>query len=276
MSKKISILGVKINHDLQEDLLNDAASIFANNKKKSGKARYIVTPNPEIILAAQKDKKFKKILNAAYLSLPDGTGVIWAGAMLRGKTNLFRAIKEMVMIFLGRGNSPFSERITGADFTLKLCHRLKSGVRIFLLGGGIGVAEAAGKKLLQENPELIIAGCSSASATPSHDLKLRRIINQSQANLLLVAFGAPKQEKWLYRNLPHLHTLQLALGVGGTLDFLSGNIKRAPEWIRKPGLEWLYRLIKQPSRIFRIINATFIFPYIFIKKNKEATKHKQP
>ena len=198
--------------------------------------KQIVTVNPEFVLAAQKDREFKKILNQAELSVPDGFGLKIAGIILEEK---------------------IGERITGVDLTWELAKMAaEKGDSIFLLGARSGVAEKTAKRLKFLYPNLKIAG--TYAGKPEEGGIIERI-NKSGADILLVAFGAPKQEKFIYQ---HHHELKckLAMGVGGTFDYISGIMPRAPRWMRSLGLEWLYRLIKQPSRLGRIFRAVIIFP----------------
>ncbi|MBU1992726.1 WecB/TagA/CpsF family glycosyltransferase, partial [Patescibacteria group bacterium] len=134
------------------------------------------------------------------------------------------------------------------------------GKRIFLLGAAKGVAEEVKEKFKKAK----IVGTYEGSPAPKQEKKIRELIVNSGTEVLFVAYGAPAQEMWISRNLKFLKTVRLAVGVGGAFDFLSGKVKRAPGWMRKIGLEWLYRLIKEPRRIRRIINAVIKFPYKII------------
>lgn len=135
-------------------------------------------------------------------------------------------------------------------------------IRIFFLGAQPGVAEKTAQTL-QKNMGLQssqIAGTASGSPHSNDEEEMRKLINNAKPDILFVAFGAPKQELWLERNLPYLQTVKVAIGVGGAFDFIAGIRKRAPHWMQKLGIEWLYRVIQQPSRIRRIYNATVKFP----------------
>ncbi|MBI2334188.1 WecB/TagA/CpsF family glycosyltransferase [Candidatus Daviesbacteria bacterium] len=199
MMKKY-ILGVKI-----DDVNMDEALEIVHQWLQKSEKRYIVTPNPEFIMTAQKDPEFKETLNNADLSIPDG-----AGLKLSGR------IKNIV---------------AGVDLMERLVDKSRDwGVTVGLLGGGPGVAEKAAECLQKKYPKIKIDNIAP--------------------DILFVAFGAPKQEKWIVQNLPKLK-VKVAMGVGGAFDYLSGKVPRAPEFLRSLGLEWLFRLIIQPWRIKR-------------------------
>jgi len=202
--------------------------------------RQIVTVNPEFLVATQHDEEFKKILNAADLSVPDGFG-LKIGAWLSGQK--------------------LGERITGVDLTWEIAKLASErGWSVFLLGGKSGVAYKTAQRLKLVHPKLKIAG-TYAGSPEERGIVVK--INSTKPNILLVAFGAPKQDKFIYNNRTRLNT-QVAMGVGGTFDFISATTPRAPKWMRALGLEWLYRLIHQPSRIGRIFTAVVKFPLMVI------------
>ncbi len=207
------ILGVKIDDVNMSEALEIVHGWLQKSKKK-----YIVTPNPEFLITAQKDLEFRKILNDADLSIPDGMGL-----KLSGK------IKNTV---------------TGVDLMEKLVERSADwGVTVGLLGGSDGVANKTAECLQKKYPDLKISFVSSHNT-------LYMIHN---TDLLFVAFGHPKQEKWIVQNLPKLN-VKVAMGVGGAFDYISGKVPRAPKWIRDLGFEWLFRLAVQPWRIKRQIS----------------------
>lgn len=233
---KTAILGVGIDNLILSEALGKAER-FLN----SGKINFIATPNPEIILKAGKDEEFRKILNSADLALADGVGLIFASRFLK---------------------TPLKERISGVDFMLALCGLAeKKGKTVFLLGGGEGVAEKTAEKLKKLFPRLKISGTASgikADNFPPHNIR---------ADILFAAFGAPKQEKWIFANSVALESsgVKIALGIGGAFDIVSGRLSRAPLLLRKIGLEWLWRLFLEPRRVKRIFNAVLIFPSAVIK-----------
>ncbi|MCE2488402.1 MAG: WecB/TagA/CpsF family glycosyltransferase [Anaerolineae bacterium] len=196
------------------------------------RARQVCTMNPEFMMAARGDVNFRHILQRADLCVADGAGLLWA-ARRRGMT--------------------LPGRITGADGVPLLAQRAASrGWRLFLLGAAPGVAERAAQALQTRFPGLQIAGTFSGSPAADEEDDIVARVNASQADLLFVAWGAPRQEKWIARNLPRLQ-VGMAMGVGGTLDYLAGDVRRAPQWLRRRGLEWLFRLALQPWRLRRML-----------------------
>jgi N-acetylglucosaminyldiphosphoundecaprenol N-acetyl-beta-D-mannosaminyltransferase len=189
-------------------------------------------------MEARRNPSFRAVLQAADLNTPDGFGILlaarWLGTPLRG-------------------------RVTGVELTLGLAQlAAMRGYRIFLLGAAPGVAEAAAAALVKRWPTLCIAGCYSGSPAPEHDEQQRQIIALAHPHILLVAYGHPRQELWIARNQPFLQ-VPLAIGVGGTFDYLAGKVPRAPRFIRQLGLEWVFRLVMQPTRWRRIIDAVPLF-----------------
>ena len=141
----------------------------------------------------------------------------------------------------------------------KICKESKK--RIFLLGAEEGIAEDAAKKLKAN-----IVGTHSGSPKVEDEKEIIEKLNRLKPEILFIAYGAPAQELWIARNLKKIPSVKLAMGVGGSFDFIAGKTKRAPKWMQKLSIEWLYRLIKEPRRIKRILNATVRFPITFLKK----------
>ena len=201
----------------------------------------IVTINPEMVVEAQKNIKFRAVLQKSDLALADGIGVAWAARWLWG-------IKP--------------ERISGVDFMVDLCALAeREGASVFFLGGRGGVSEKTAEAMQEQFSKLRVAG---SSEEPPIDLAIRHV------DILFVAFGAPKQELWIAEHLPDLSRVKIAMGVGGAFDMISGNKKRAPRAMRKLGLEWLWRLALQPSRIHRIFRAIVMFPLLVMRRRPEA------
>lgn len=206
----------------------------------SRKPHQIITLNSEMIVAAQKDQEFMKILNESDLNTPDGTGPRWA-------------LKKIYALEL-------KETVTGVDLTYKLVDISQTkDWKIYLVGAGRGIVQKTAKNLLKKYPKAKIVG---ATQEPNLD-----DIKSKKPDIFLLAYGPPKQEKWIYKYKNELK-IPVMIGVGGTFDFISGHIKRAPKWMRTFGLEWFYRLIQQPSRAPRIFNAVIKFPLLVLFSKK--------
>lgn len=239
--QNISVLGVRF------DLIgfHQAAGIVCDWLNDNEK-RYIVTPNPEFVVAAQKNAEFKRILKNADLSITDGLGI------------------QIAARFLG---IPVPQRITGTDFMIELCKKFaEARIPIFLLGGENGAAKKCAEKLKENFPGLQIAGIFEGVANEAGDRETINTINATNAQVVFVAYGALKQEKWIARNLHKLTNIKAAIGVGGAFNYISGEISRAPIFMRKMGLEWLWRLFRQPKRLGRIFRAVIIFPLLVLKE----------
>lgn len=232
---KTDVLGVKI-----DDLtMAEALSVVEKWIWNPGK-HYIVTPNPEIVVAAQKDPVFKKILNDADLSIPDG-----AGLKLSGKVK---------------------NTFAGTDFMERLVSlAAEKGFVTGFLGGSDEVAKKAAECLKQKYPGLKVAFAESGGEVDK-DGKLLRLPKLLSTDILFVAFGHIKQEKWMAANLNSI-PVKVAMGVGGAFDYLSGKVPRAPEWMRNLGFEWLFRLVVQPWRSGRQLA---LFEYLWLLTGKRS------
>jgi N-acetylglucosaminyldiphosphoundecaprenol N-acetyl-beta-D-mannosaminyltransferase len=213
------------------------------------KGHHVMTPNAEMLVAAARDNGFRELLNATDLNLPDSGGMVWMAKWT---------------------GQHLPERVTGIDTVERLCARLTPEQPIFLLGGKPGVAEKAALILRSRNPNLRIAGTFAGSPKEEDAGDIINRINTAKPHILLVAYGAPKQDQWIHAHLPKLPTVRIAMGVGGTFDFLAGTQKRAPVWMQRMYLEWLWRLLLQPSRWRRIATAVLVFPWLVVRYGKEA------
>lgn len=190
---------------------------------------YVVTPNPELVMLARTDQAYHALLNGADLVLPDGIGIVYAARIL------------------GR---PLRARVPGIDFACALMKLLeRDGKRLFLLGARPGVAEKAAENLRKTYPCLTVCGVHDGYFTD--DLPVTEAIRAADADVVFVCLGAPKQEKWMAEQGPATGA-HLTVGLGGSLDVFAGTVKRAPVFWQRLGLEWLYRLLRQPSRIGRM------------------------
>jgi len=242
--KQIEILGIKIDNLNLNELLYEIDYFLRSNS-----GHYLVTINPEFIVEADKNFKFKIILNEADLRVADGFGLILA-ACLKGQI--------------------IKQRISGADLTLEICKLAEqNNYPIYLLGGFGDTAKLAANNLKHRFPKLNILGAEEGIIYPFFDNENSQLlarINKAKPAIIFVAFGAPKQEKWIKENLARMPSICLAMGVGGTFDFLAGKTPRAPHFMRNLGLEWLFRLIIEPWRVKRIFRAVFVFLWLVIKE----------
>ena len=236
--KTANILGVSF-HNLTLTEAVDAAM----EQIRAGKKGYVVTPNPEIVYLTLDDPVFRDIVNRASLVLPDGIGVIYAARIL-GET--------------------LSGRVPGVDFAGALMYRMsQEGMRLFLLGAKPGVAELAAENLKKKYPGLIIAGTRDGYFKDDQEA-IDAVKAAGGADVMFTCLGAPKQEKFMAGHMNEL-PVTLSLGLGGCLDVFAGTVQRAPDLFIKLGLEWFYRLLKQPSRIGRMMKLPK-FLLIVIKK----------
>ncbi|MCX6811733.1 MAG: WecB/TagA/CpsF family glycosyltransferase [Candidatus Berkelbacteria bacterium] len=222
---------------------------------KSDTSHQVATVNPEFVMAAQKNREFKRVLNSTSLNTPEAAGVFWAMRFLHG-------IK-------------LKEKVPGVDLFWALCKLSEDrGYRIFMLGGKPGVAKKAAGRVKLIHPRARIVYTYPGS--PKETKKIRRLINHTQPNILFVAWGSPKQDIWINKNLRKFQTSLVAVGVGGTFDFIAGVRIRAPKWMQKIGLEWLYRLFQEPKRFGRIWTAVVRFPLaVFFSKFKRKAKDEE-
>jgi len=225
----------------------------------------ITTPNPEICVAAVNNAEYQKILQTADLSVPDGWGILWAAdyqhqKKRRGKKNWFLEkiffSYSLIKFMIQRRSIFFPERVSGADLFCQFCQQ--SSAPIFLLGGTPGVAAATADFFQKQGANIV--GTDAGQSTREDDARIVKKINDSGAQVLFVAFGAPAQEKWLDRNHESLKNIGFGMGIGGSFDFIVGKQKRAPLIFQKLGMEWFWRLIREPQRWQRIWTAVWKFP----------------
>lgn len=224
-----TIIGV----DIDNVTFDRAVELVMDMAKEKGR-RYIVTPNVDHVVKLQNDKEFMQAYKGADLVVTDGTPLMW--------------IAESY-------GSPFLEKIPGSDLMPRVCERAaKDGLSIFLCGGEEGVAVRAAKNLKRKYKKLKIVGTASPMQGFEHDAKrldrLIKQINDASPDILVVSLGAPKQEKFIYNNKDRMN-FGVALPVGAAIDFVAEEINRAPKWMRKVGLEWFYRFLQEPGRLFK-------------------------
>jgi len=287
----INILGINIHPLTKKELLKKIKHFL-----KDGLQHYIVTTNAEFLVEASRDDKFKKIINLADLSIADGIGVVWASCFLnrpvviaksfpKKQQKLYRRrkIRNQLLFTIALNilrpkliYEIIPERLSGADIIFDICKLLsKEDFSLYLLGGGQESSVAAKFELEKLFPDLMISGMKGGfSKEHTPDEVLVEAVNKAKPDVLFVALGHPYQEKWIFRNLDKMPSVKLAIGVGGSLDFVSGKLKRAPEFMRKINVEWLYRLIQEPNRWKRIKTAVYDFPKM-VYREKVFTSENQ-
>lgn len=242
------ILGVRIDPLTMEESLVRIGSFFGSDQQ-----HHIVTVNPEFIMEAQKNERFRSVLNKASLAVPDGVGLRFAALIL----------KKWV-----------PQRITGADLTIRIARlAAEQGIPIMLFGAEHGIAKRAALALQKMYPNLRIVGAENEENFLRYRRSDREVvarIRRRRPGVLFVALGAPKQDLWISEYLLQTPSVKIAMGVGGTFDYLAGVVPRAPLVVQRLGLEWLWRLAKEKpalrgKRFRRILTATVRFPFVFIR-----------
>lgn len=245
----MDILGAKISDmDMVETVCAMAAYIDVGRQEDTDRLHHVVTLNAEILYRAQTEPKLLDVINSAELVTADGTGIVLAADRLCGQK---------------------IERVTGIDLMTELCKRSAScGWKVYLLGAAPGVAETAAKNLMEQY-DTQVCGWHDGYFTPDEQAWVIGEINEKKPDILFVALGAPRQEFWISENRSKLR-VPLAIGVGGCFDVISGNLQRAPKFFQKMGIEWLWRLIKEPWRYKRML----ALPKFVLLVNREARRKK--
>lgn len=244
--KKVDILGVLIDSVTMEEAVARAVSCI-----ESEKTGVVYTPNSEIVLQAYKNPEFCEILNSADLIVPDGIGVVHASKIVR---------------------APLPERVAGFDLSCRLLEKAaEKSYSIYFFGGKPGIAEKAIENLKTKHPGLCVAGANDGYFDAEKEKLIIEDIQAKKPDILFVCLGAPKQENWIYRHKDALGA-GVILGVGGSLDVWAGTVERAPLAYQKAGLEWLYRLMKQPSRFFRMMALPRFALTVLFKGKRVRTK----
>jgi len=240
--KNISILGVRIHAvTLAETLAWIEAAVAARAP------RQICTGNPEFLMTARRDREFFEVLNRADLVVPDGVGLLMAARWLGAR---------------------LPERVAGSDLIYRIAERAaQRGWGIYFLGAGEGVAARTAAKLRAIYPELRVAGTFAGSPKIEDEDAIVARVRAARPDILLVAYGAPQQDKWIARNRERLGA-PVSIGVGGSFDFVAEEARRAPVWIRRLGLEWLHRVGRQPWRARRILTAVVLFPLAVLRHGR--------
>ncbi|WP_313341277.1 WecB/TagA/CpsF family glycosyltransferase [Sedimentibacter sp.] len=255
---KLSIMGVRIDNKS----MNETMEIIKNKIKN--KEQYIIyTPNTEFVMMCYKDEEFMDLINKSHINVPDGIGLIYASKIKK---------------------HPLKEKVAGYDLSVNMLKLANdNNLKLFVVGGKPGVAEEAMENVHKKYPNINVAGSQHGYFKGTHlgkngddeELIVLDKINKAEPDILFVGFGAKKQEQWIEYNRDKINA-KIIIGNGGTLDGLAGKVKRAPDIFIKLGLEWLYRLIKEPKRIKRqILLPMFIVKVILggkdiIKEIKEG------
>jgi N-acetylglucosaminyldiphosphoundecaprenol N-acetyl-beta-D-mannosaminyltransferase len=231
LSYAVRILDVEVDAvtlDEAVDMIGEAVDA----RRGHGRATFhVATVNPEFVMRARWDVAFRRVLRACSLRTADGVGITLAARIL---------------------GHPLPERVPGVEMVVALAQSAAvRGDRIFLLGGAPGVADAAAERLQQVAPGVQVVGTMAGDPSEAGDAEALAAIRAASPDVILVAFGAPGQELWNARNL-EVSGAAVGLGVGGALDYLAGRARRAPSWMRRFGLEWLFRLVTQPRRARRM------------------------
>ncbi|MCL4545314.1 MAG: WecB/TagA/CpsF family glycosyltransferase [Chloroflexi bacterium] len=228
MTHRVNLLGVQI-----DAVEREAALSMVERAIISRRPHQVVTINVDFLKLAKQDSAYRHLLNTADLAVADGMPLVWASRML---------------------GVPLPERITGMDIVCGLASRARHArYRFYLLGAAPGVAERAGAVLEERYPGAEVCGAYAppfGSFSTSENDKMVELIQAARPDVLLVAFGAPRQDIWIREYMTRL-AVPVSIGVGGTLNFLAGNIRRAPSWMQEAGLEWLFRLSQEPGRLWR-------------------------
>ena len=248
MSEKISILGVNVDKITLKDAEERVKSFLNSNTTNT-----IYTPNTEIVMEARNNQELKSLLNKGDLVIPDGIGLVYASKIKK---------------------KPLLERVAGSDLSMRILDIANDeGHSIFILGGKPGVAQIATENIKKKYPNIDIAGYHHGYFKGTHighrnheeENEVINIINKAKPDIVFVGLGAPKQEQWIDENKEKLNC-KVIIGNGGTVDIIAGTVKRAPEVYQRLGLEWLYRLLKDPRRIKRqIVLPKFVLIVLFSK-----------
>ncbi|MCJ7840624.1 WecB/TagA/CpsF family glycosyltransferase [Lederbergia sp. NSJ-179] len=243
MLEKVDILGVEFDYVTQQEILNILHQKIERNKKA-----FVVTANPEIVMHANKDPQYMNTLHFANHIIADGIGIIIGSKIIR---------------------QPLPERVAGFDLMVELLNIAnQEGLRVFFLGAKEQTLEQMIPKIKREYPKLVIAGYHHGFFK-GHEHTIVQMVKEAKADLVFVALGFPKQEEWIQKNIDSFEK-GIFMGIGGSFDILAGTAKRAPVFWRKLNIEWLHRLIQQPSRWRRMLALPIFVKKIFQHKRKNS------
>ena len=227
--KKQALLNTYINNLTMSETVEAIEKMIEEERKS-----YVVAINVDVVMKIESDSYLKEIVDNADMVLVDGKPLVWI-SKLYGK--------------------PLKAKISGSDLVPLLCEvSAQKGYRMFIIGGKDGIAEQAKKRLEEKYPDIEIVGTYAPPMGFEKDKKelnkINDMISEVKPDLLITCFGCPKQEKWIYENI-NKYDAKVSVCAGATVDFLAGNVKRAPRWMSEHGLEWFYRFLQEPKRMFR-------------------------
>ena len=243
---KINLCGVRIDGYSFDEVL-EKITLQAESKSDS---RYVVTPNAQHLVTLQQDPYFREIYQSAFLSVPDGVPLLWAAKFLK---------------------TPLKNRVNGTDLFEKICEiASQRKLNIFLLGGRPGAADAVAEVLRKRHPSLLVSGTYCPPYGFESDdqelAKINELVKVASPHILFVGLGAPKQEKWIYENYQELN-VPISIGIGVSFELVSGMVRRAPKIMQSLGLEWLFRLLMEPKRLWkRYVVGNAVFVWLVIKQ----------
>ncbi len=223
----VTILGMRV-----DCVSPDEALAIIDRFVQERTPRHIVTADASMVVIARQDPEFRAIAEKADLVTPDGWGLLWASRLFR---------------------TPIPDKVSGVDLSEQLCEQSPNkGYRLFFFGAGPGVAEEAAVKMRRRYPGANIVGVRDGYFTEQQEPEIAAQIKAAAPDILLVALGIPKQEKWIDRHKAALG-VPVLMGVGGTFDVFSGRVKRAPPWMQNTGFEWMFRLIQNPRKFGKVM-----------------------
>jgi N-acetylglucosaminyldiphosphoundecaprenol N-acetyl-beta-D-mannosaminyltransferase len=241
---RLHILGLGVDRLTYDEALARVERFIA-----TGGPHQAITLNPEFVMLSRRDPTFRQVINRAALVMADGVGLLWAARWL---------------------GQPLPERVAGVDLVEKLAAlSARRGYGLYFLGAAPGVAERAIAVLQTRYPGMAAVGAYSGSPDPQEEDEIVERVRQARPDILFVAYGAPRQDKWLARNLPRLG-VPVGIGVGGAFDFISGVAVRAPPWVQRLGLEWLHRLWREPWRWRRMLALPHFVLLVLLHGQKGA------
>jgi len=248
--EKQPLLNTYVNNLSMAEALREIGRLV-DEKKKS----YVVTINTDVVIKIEKDEYLKKIIDEADLSLVDGKPLVW---------------------FAKWQKRPVKAKVSGSDLVPELCRQAaEKGHTVFIIGGAEGVAEKAKENLERQYDSIQIAGTYSPpygfEKNADELKKINTMISDAHPDILIVCFGCPKQEKWIYENYQTFDSI-VSICAGATVDYLAGNVSRAPKWMSEHGCEWIYRLFQEPKRLFKryLVDDIQILGLVW-RYRKEAT-----